>query len=463
MKALTEKFARCELNVSKPLVSFRETVLSCDGSFKHQLPPPWSEELAKNTSATGGRANFTLPIHSGEFIDSLSVSLRCSQLPMNCLPALTALEIGTGNETSQQKFSDYIFQYHKSCQERSFATSTTSEDSCLSAIQTTVMEENWSSKFDNAWRTLVHSFFAEEFNPENGEIQSQSLLRRILSVGSRNIGTNLLLLDSDCFISIHDGDVQKAVILLKERPYLFWKVWYRIHSSIVAGFELCASSGPLMQEPLHGVCFSVEGSKIPLSVCHGIFDQQELENLFLTVAGKEGKITSGISSMVSGQLISETRDCLRVAMLSAPLRVVEPIYDCNLQCEQSQLGNLYSVLAKRRGEVYKEDIIEGTTLFVLSAHLAVSESFGFAQELLKKTSGSGTTPQLKFSHWAVIEEDPFWRPVTEEELEEFGETASAEHKLPRVLIDQVRKRKGLPIEEKVVVCAEKQRTLNKKK
>ena len=150
-------------------------------------------------------------------------------------------------------------------------------------------------------------------------------------------------------------------------------------------------------------------------------------------------------------------------MLSGPVRVVEPIYDCHLQCEQSQLGNLYSVLAKRRGVVYKEDIIEGTSLFVLSAHLAVSESFGFAQELLKKTSGSGTTPQLNFSHWDVIQTDPFWRPVTEEELEEFGETATAEHNLPRVLIDQVRKRKGLPIEEKIVVFAEKQRTLNKKK
>jgi hypothetical protein len=27
---------------------------------------------------------------------------------------------------------------------------------------------------------------------------------------------------------------------------------------------------------------------------------------------------------------------------------------------------------------------------------------GFADELLKKTSGSGTTPQLKFSHWGKL-------------------------------------------------------------
>lgn len=40
-------------------------------------------------------------------------------------------------------------------------------------------------------------------------------------------------------------------------------------------------------------------------------------------------------------------------------------------------------------------------LFLLTALLPVAESFGFANELLKKTSGSGTTPQLAFSHWEV--------------------------------------------------------------
>lgn len=40
-------------------------------------------------------------------------------------------------------------------------------------------------------------------------------------------------------------------------------------------------------------------------------------------------------------------------------------------------------------------------LFLLTALLPVAESFGFADELLKKTSGAGTTPQLAFSHWEV--------------------------------------------------------------
>ena len=38
-------------------------------------------------------------------------------------------------------------------------------------------------------------------------------------------------------------------------------------------------------------------------------------------------------------------------------------------------------------------------------------------ELLKKTSGNGTAPQLQFSHWQTQSENPFWRPTTVEELE----------------------------------------------
>jgi len=144
-------------------------------------------------------------------------------------------------------------------------------------------------------------------------------------------------------------------------------------------------------------------------------------------------------------------------MLSCPVRVVEPVYACNLQCDQSQLGSLYGVLSKRRGEVTREDIIEGTSLFLLSATLPVSESFGFAQELLKKTSGSGTAPRLVFSHWVTHTDDPFWKPTTAEELDDFG-NQSVEPNQARTFIDNVRKRKGLPIEEKIVVCAEKQRT-----
>lgn len=57
--------------------------------------------------------------------------------------------------------------------------------------------------------------------------------------------------------------------------------------------------------------------------------------------------------------------------------------------------------------------------------------------------------------------DPFFVPTTEEEREEFGEGAANTANLARRLIDAVRRRKGLPVEEKVVKVATKQRTLKR--
>ena len=55
------------------------------------------------------------------------------------------------------------------------------------------------------------------------------------------------------------------------------------------------------------------------------------------------------------------------------------MYACTLQCDQIQLGNLYSVLSRRRGDVVSEDIIEGTTIFILKVVLPIVASFGFSQ------------------------------------------------------------------------------------
>ena len=58
-------------------------------------------------------------------------------------------------------------------------------------------------------------------------------------------------------------------------------------------------------------------------------------------------------------------------------------------------------------------------MFNINAELPVIESFGFADDIRKKTSGLAF-PQLKFSHWGLIEGDPLWVPTTEEEIQEWS-------------------------------------------
>ena len=99
---------------------------------------------------------------------------------------------------------------------------------------------------------------------------------------------------------------------------------------------------------------------------------------------------------------------------------------------------------------------------MITALLPVVESFGFAEDLLTTTSGAATSPQLRFSHWETIDEDPFFQPRTEEEREELGEVVF-EQNLSRRLMDRTRRRKGLAVDEKIVVHAEKQRNRARKK
>lgn len=60
----------------------------------------------------------------------------------------------------------------------------------------------------------------------------------------------------------------------------------------------------------------------------------------------------------------------------------------------------------------------------------------------------------------VLDEDPFWTPTTETELEAYGNISDRQNEA-LALVNSVRQRKGMFIESKLVEHAEKQRTLKK--
>lgn len=47
-----------------------------------------------------------------------------------------------------------------------------------------------------------------------------------------------------------------------------------------------------------------------------------------------------------------------------------------IQCPDSVIGSIYSVLNRRRGHVFEESPLVGTTMYVVKAYLPVNESFG---------------------------------------------------------------------------------------
>uniref|UniRef100_A0A182M6G6 Elongation factor EFG domain-containing protein n=2 Tax=Myzomyia TaxID=59140 RepID=A0A182M6G6_9DIPT len=124
-------------------------------------------------------------------------------------------------------------------------------------------------------------------------------------------------------------------------------------------------------------------------------------------------------------------------------------------------GKLYAVIGRRHGRIQSADLIEGSGQFDVTAVIPVIESFNFATEIRKQTSGLAM-PQLVFSHWETVDIDPHWVPSTEEEYLQYGEKADFTN-VARVYMDAIRERKGLPVDKKLVEFAEKQRTLSKNK
>lgn len=69
---------------------------------------------------------------------------------------------------------------------------------------------------------------------------------------------------------------------------------------------------------------------------------------------------------------------------------------------------------------------------------------------------------LEFYKWQLLSVDPFYIPQTKEEIEDNGLNIDAPN-IAKKLINQIRIRKGLPIDEKLVKDGTKQSNLGKKK
>lgn len=465
---------RCEIRSSEAIVPLRETVLKCESAHWTRavelLPPPW-QNWSEIAQVSGGRYRQQL------CSKGLYITLRAMPLPMRVAAFL---------EKSCETFAALKRTGAFSLERKSNMTTTTTMESGDDAQHHDHdrVHDRLNEFAENMQKVIAvmvddnEVFDACLFGPRESASAS-SFLNRVIDCSPGDSCTNALMFSSEFSIAVYDtltNDQEKpSTPLFTEKPLFVSSssssssslrtlstLWSRVISPTIAGFELASLVGPLMQERMHGVCFAVEKIEVFVPSTSVLFEHEAGDASAINASWFSSAVDE--LQMQSGIVISQMKEAFHVAFMGCPVRIVEPVFACELQCDQSQIGSLYGVIHRRRGVIKSEDVIEGTSLFLISAELPVSESFGFGQELLKKTSGRGTTPQMSFSHWQLLDEDPFWRPSTQEELESFGEfSAASMTSTARITIDRVRKRKGLPVEEKTVVSAEKQRNMNKKK
>ncbi|KAI3630698.1 hypothetical protein MIR68_012133 [Amoeboaphelidium protococcarum] len=232
-------------------------------------------------------------------------------------------------------------------------------------------------------------------------------MKDIWCFGPKRIGPNILI---NC---IQDYDRNSWLL-----PQSADSIYSQLDASIRAAFSVAVQSGPLCAEPMQGVCISITSLDV----------------------NADADIT-----VVSGQMISLMREAIHKAFMQWSPRIMLAMYRCEIYATSQVLGRVYAVLNQRRGRIESEEMKDGYAIFTISAKLPVCESFGFSDDIRKRTSGVAQ-PQLVFSGWELLDQDPFWIPQTEEELEDLGDKSDRDN-IARRYMESVRRRKGMFIAE----------------
>lgn len=220
---------------------------------------------------------------------------------------------------------------------------------------------------------------------------------------------------------------------------------HALTDKITYAFQLATAQGPLCAEPVQGIAVFLEDITLSLSAST---DEAEVNH---------GRLT--------GEVLKTVRASIHAGFLDWSPRILLALYTCEIQASTDVLSRVYAVLTRRRGTILAEELSQtsssttGNQTFTITALLPVAESFGFSDEIRKRSSGSAS-PQLRFAGFQMLDEDPFWVPWTEDELEDLGELADRENVAKRY-VEGVRKRKGLVVREVLVKDAEKQKNMKR--
>lgn len=424
LKDLRERFARCEIQAGEPIVPYRETILDTP-----DMLPPKVKEVPRGTVA-------------GETTSKqIAVQLRVRPLP----PQVTDFLI---------KNSGIIRRLYSEKKARNESRS--SANGIDDGEREDDMEAGPYVANTDALGILDFREKLREVLMENKDQASvwANVVEKIVAFGPRRIGPNL-------FIDGTGHDVCEKFLEETEDPENLPENLDQNGSHEGAGpslssfsdkaahaFQLATAQGPMCHEPVQGIAVFLESITVkPPSAATDDHDTSAIN-------------TRDATGRLTGETIKTVIGLIHRGFMDWSPRLNLAMYTCEISCTADVLGRVYSVLSRRRGIILTEAMKEGTPFYSIVSHLPVAESFGFAEEIRKRTSGAAQ-PQLVFAGFETLDEDPFWEPRTEEELEDFGVMGDRE-RVSKKYMDSVRKRKGMMVAgQRVVKDAEKQKTLKR--
>ncbi|GMJ00303.1 hypothetical protein like AT3G22980 [Hibiscus trionum] len=320
IKDLKERFAKVSLEVSPPLVSYKETI---EGDLSNTL-----EDLKLFNSGSDYVRKFT---SNGR----CCICVRVMKLP----PTLTKVL-----DESADLLSDIIGgKLGQSAKSLEMHTSSLSEnDSPIDVLRKRIVD------------ALESDFLCGN---ENDKDQAEKLkgkwlklLRRIWALGPRQVGPNILFTPDYKMVS-PDFEMENddGTILIHGSPYVSLRLGLAdnssasdiaaitsseltqplygeaesLESSLMSGFQLATAAGPLCDEPMWGLAFLVEAYVYPLTVQAGDSEPNQLSEQY---------------GLFTGQIMTAVKEACRGAVLQRQPRLVEAMYFCELNTPTEYLG-----------------------------------------------------------------------------------------------------------------------------
>ncbi|KAH9877870.1 hypothetical protein J1614_003087 [Plenodomus biglobosus] len=414
LKDLRERFAKCEIQAGEPIVPYRESIVAAA-----EMNPQKDANLPRGT-VIGETAS-----------KHVSVRLRVRPLP----PSVTEF-LGKNAGAIRRLYSERRGEEEHN------------SPNVIAGAEHDGMQEAEQREVGHA---LDFTEFKKQLKDAFAEAKGQKevwadVIEKITAFGPRRIGPNILVDTTKAGIC---GKALRDTESLSQDPDTEAPSDRTITpstfaSTITYAFQLATAQGPCCAEPVQGIA---------------VF----LEDVILDIPDDESAHDRG---RLTGEVIKAVRSSIHQGFLDWSPRMLLAMYSCEIQASTDVLGRVYAVLTRRRGTILSETLSStssasttGNQTFTISALLPVAESFGFSDEIRKRSSGSAS-PQLRFAGFEMLDEDPFWVPFTEDQLEDLGELADREN-VARRYVDKVRRRKGLLVREVLVRDAEKQKTLKR--
>lgn len=330
---LVNLFAKCEVNVSQPLIPFKETIVK----------PVKSNESTSNVKQDGNTSNQ----------NTISNNPTTSPTTSTSIVQITVGAEGRVELTTSEKRAVRIVVRARPLPLG--VTQYLEENSAVLKLLTKLNQNKLSvgakdtSELLKIFKNDLEAKFVEA--AANDEFYAarewKNVVSRIISFGPNRYGPNMLInMDDELGISSLWSILESSSAELRSSEY---------ESNIIFGFNLATAKGPICEEPMQGVAFFVDKFQVTETAVSS--DTTDLEanmadmELNESPSVAEKRPVTGTSK--SSNFISLVKDVCRRAFEAQPQRLMAAMYKCEAMTVSSEaLGKLYAVLGKRFSSLF---------------------------------------------------------------------------------------------------------------